>query len=358
VESFKQYYQLNEVAIANINELTNNIRWFAKQSTESGEIVDWITFRVSKLLSIDKWFDLYSSGKWKHSARPKDPDWMQGRADLIRGEPSNKLSTDVRHVADWLDWEFNQSLATGDTAQYRKAFKSNWEMALKKADEWTEMLNKQASDEDNLDGLELLHRFDDGWSWVMLHYKENFEYEGKQMNHCVGSYFEDLEKPTDAPDDDSLVIFSLRDPRNKPHVTIEYGTIQSVVSMRTAAGIMQIQGNSNQPPKEEYKEYIEEFILKYQINVYEGGKGIDWGSAGMDDLGNIVDIPSDALYEDEHGARINIEDKYIPNLIKLDRRPPGVYWIIVESKPLDKRFSYGGPPERWTSNKYILADGL
>jgi len=55
--------------------------------------------------------------------------------------------------------------------------------------------------------------FGNGWTIKKLA-PESLEYEGVEMGHCVGGYCSPVERG-------DVHIYSLRDPKNKPHVTIE-----------------------------------------------------------------------------------------------------------------------------------------
>ena len=90
-----------------------------------------------------------------------------------------------------------------------------------------------------------LYRFADGWKVVELRTEKALEREGDLMNHCVGGYCEQVESGESR-------IFSLRDPDNKPHVTMEY----SPEEKRFA----QIYGPSNKKPEEYTRPYLIEFI--------------------------------------------------------------------------------------------------
>ena len=65
------------------------------------------------------------------------------------------------------------------------------------------------------------------------------------MNHCVGGYCDRVEQG-------KSVIYSLRDPSNKPHVTLE--------TEGDTFDFEQIMGNSNSDPKPEYKKIIGEWF--------------------------------------------------------------------------------------------------
>ena len=76
--------------------------------------------------------------------------------------------------------------------------------------------------------------------------KDELELEGKLMNHCVGSYYEQIREE----ENKNIFIYSLRDINNKPHATIELrGKI-----------INQCQGNSNRKVNEEYMQYINKWM--------------------------------------------------------------------------------------------------
>jgi len=88
-----------------------------------------------------------------------------------------------------------------------------------------------------------VYTYPNGWKMVQIHSDNDLQVEGNLMNHCVGSYCEDVSVG-------SSIILSLRDPHNEPHVTIE---------MDPSGGIQQLQGNSNSTPKPEYQQMIRQF---------------------------------------------------------------------------------------------------
>ncbi len=60
---------------------------------------------------------------------------------------------------------------------------------------------------------QIVKDFGNGWTVKKLA-PESLEYEGQEMGHCVGGY-------CDIVTQGGSIIYSLRDPKNKPHVTIE-----------------------------------------------------------------------------------------------------------------------------------------
>jgi len=84
-----------------------------------------------------------------------------------------------------------------------------------------------------------------GWTIQELKTENDLDAEGNKMNHCVGSYYDSVQGG-------NLRIISLRDPSNKPHVTMEVDPM--------IEAFYQIQGNSNSEPDKEYKAMIKEWV--------------------------------------------------------------------------------------------------
>ncbi len=137
------------------------------------------------------------------------------------------------------------------------------------------------------ENLPVVKQYDQGYRWLELHDKadakkteEALDYEGRVMGHCVGSYCPEVL-------DGKTQIFSLRDSKGEPHVTIEVkpdlGYTQSeaaataraeglrgqdfanrVVDLMAGVGarsrIVQIKGKGNAKPKEEYLPFVQDFI--------------------------------------------------------------------------------------------------
>jgi hypothetical protein len=92
----------------------------------------------------------------------------------------------------------------------------------------------------------VVFEFDDGWTVQDLMSREALQDEGEVMQHCVGTYCRTVEAGR-------AVIYSLRDPRGMPHVTMEYDPAEGK--------FYQIYGKQNQPPKREYAARVREFLL-------------------------------------------------------------------------------------------------
>ena len=119
----------------------------------------------------------------------------------------------------------------------------------------------------------VLHKeYPEGYSWYELKNPEGaknssaledaLKYEGEQMGHCVGGYCPDVAEGRSR-------IYSLRDKKGQPHVTIEVRPgmtpeEQAARGMREIGGhlnkILQIKGKANLAPKEEYLPFVQDFV--------------------------------------------------------------------------------------------------
>jgi len=136
--------------------------------------------------------------------------------------------------------------------------------------------------------------------------KEALKYEGEVMRHCVGAYCDDVARG------DSR-IFSLRDAKGEPHVTIETGKPQhldgvgnavnaiepglwekmvkqgahsdtfewlkqnrpDVYEKMTQEGIIQVKGKGNMKPKDEYIPFVQDFVRAREWGKIGDSRNID-----------------------------------------------------------------------------------
>jgi hypothetical protein len=92
------------------------------------------------------------------------------------------------------------------------------------------------------------HDFGDGYTIVLVP-PEDAEIEGSNMGHCVGDYCDKISRG-------SIKIYSLRDAKNEPHVTIEVGG-------PSGRDVHQIRGKENAPPIQKYAPYIRNWLDEY-----------------------------------------------------------------------------------------------
>lgn len=75
--------------------------------------------------------------------------------------------------------------------------------------------------------------------------------EGELMGHCVGGYCRAVEQ-------EYSIIYSLRDSKNEPHVTIE------LEPENEGYKLIQVQGQGNSEPLPQYKELVRKFFEELQ----------------------------------------------------------------------------------------------
>lgn len=192
------------------------------------------------------------------------------------------LAVDLKDAADWLeiavlhqeDWLAN----TDEHGRPKKLLKfSDIDGVLKEANK---AMIKRAMQTPVIkidEGEEVLEQvLDAGWYMVRLLTPRALDNESAEMQHCVGHGTYDTRVV-----DGQVVILSLRDPANKPHVTIE-------IDARTNS-IVQIRGKQNARPKAEYAQRVRRFIHDRDFDsVY---RPIEIGIV-MDEMGKPHNIDS------------------------------------------------------------------
>lgn len=159
----------------------------------------------------------------------------------------------------------------------------------------------------------VVYRFPDGWTVQELAgdvesakstgghrvgLLDQLKVEGDIMQHCVGGY-------CDAVEEGASRVYSLRDPKGRPHVTMEWqpdvermnegGHQHETLApeeflqhqMRRRGHFVQIMGKQNEPPAEKYRPYVTKFIRERfdsePLGLYLAGvpaREIDWQKHG------------------------------------------------------------------------------
>jgi hypothetical protein len=128
--------------------------------------------------------------------------------------------------------------------------------------------------------------------------EDALKYEGDTMGHCVGGYCPDVLEGRKR-------IYSLRDAKGEPHVTIEVQPMRGSELGRYAADlpegedvatmknpplkIVQIKGKGNRAPKEEYLPFVQDFV--------KGGKWSDVGDLSNAGLRDVKFMTNPDVYE-------------------------------------------------------------
>jgi hypothetical protein len=183
-------------------------RWLKtlKKETDKPQIHKWLKSNLRNYI-----LNKYGMVTKVRVAKPKDPDWLKEAID--RGEEvfnvkiGRPFENEIKHVLDY--------------------FKSLDDREL----------NKLAK--------EIVRTYKDGFNWKRLLTAQALNREGRLMKHCVGSYANDVKK-------NRTRIYSLRDPENKPHLTVEMNP--------KLTEIQQMKGFANNPIKPKYISYAKDFI--------------------------------------------------------------------------------------------------
>jgi len=173
--------------------------------------------------------------KTRHRADPIFP-WIAQQLAKLPSLPPAADGTDTRMTA-WV-----RKLARGGTmlAQWYEAKRPN--LGQYSLDEAWDEAARWEEEENPIPQGEVVAELSDGWTAQKLTTAEQLNAEGEKMQHCVGSYASEVAGKY-------TTIYSLRDAKGQPHVTIE------VKNKRIA----QTQGKQNAKPAEKYQKYIDEF---------------------------------------------------------------------------------------------------
>ena len=188
-------------------------------------------------------------------------------------EPEYLFDHDIGHLADW--YHSNSPTRRGvDIMQ--KQFDDPDNPGEKSIhhhiNAWNDELKQRMEETRANENGEVVHDYGDGWTIRRLKPEEACD-EGDAMGHCVGGYDGDIR-------DGACGIFSLRDPKNGPHATIEIRppiNVDDVPTDEALSGdnmyfdkdgmvkhhggqIWQIQGKENQPPIEEYRNRLRDWF--------------------------------------------------------------------------------------------------
>lgn len=121
------------------------------------------------------------------------------------------------------------------------------EKVINSSKRWTKLLVQQAANLVEQDSdVEICVALEDGYKIVKLLNKNAYQYEGREMGHCVASYA-----------DKKTTVYSLRDKYNKPHATFEVNNKE----------ITQLQGKQNNSIKSTYVTYVIEGVKKLGLNI-------------------------------------------------------------------------------------------
>jgi len=277
---------------------------------------------MSSTLSFDpiikKWIKVQLK---KHRGKPRTVRDTISYTYILGGEEydlyPNYIEAIFQGIVDWIE-NNNIDIVSYD---FERAFQLSrtWHEQLENADTITQY------EETNPASIEYGPEWSkpewQGWTLQRILTTDDLKAEGNKMNHCVkGSAFCGRLKSSDS------FFYSLRDPQNNPHITIEVSTLESgyieVFKDKKESKpikIRQISGNSNSEPKPEYKEMIREWSDSMGDNRLTGRSNTDIYELYNIPYGQINDSLERMLSgQDEYGFNTDhdFHIKRLYNLVK------------------------------------------
>lgn len=176
--------------------------------------------------------------KWLESNYKNFQNKFKGTLTTENGDIVTIGTNEINHITDWLK--------SDDAERHRKRIERlSVPDAYRLSNIWTNKLNRSFERnqevEQDLDGIEVMHEFSNGFKMVKINSQYSYQREGSKMGHCVATYYS---KPQ--------TIFSLRDADNEPHCTIEYDHKRKI--------IQQVKGKGNKEVIETYHSFIISFL--------------------------------------------------------------------------------------------------
>lgn len=187
------------------------------------------------------------------------PIYPQGVIQAIQNIPDHLMPNQPKLYVKFLAQQFLQgvSLPNNNTLQSLKDYINNNGLTansllelIQQSERWHKEVSQQRSpvqvkqDQAGQDQVEMT--FPDGFSIVQVA-ASNLAQEGSLMGHCVGSYCHEVESGLTR-------IYSLRDSKNQPHVTLE------VSLQKSTPTLIQVQGKQNTTPVAKYIPYLSQWL--------------------------------------------------------------------------------------------------
>ena len=169
----------------------------------------------------------------------------------------------IKQAIEWSVWAKEHNKPMPD--MMAKTF------GLQEMEQWVYELSASGVDKNAIvwKDSQPVYTFDDGWHIDRVG-PQDLGQEGELMGHCVGGY-------CDTVDNGDSTIFSLRDPKGEPHVTIEVRGEQDTLNYPENRrdrqfDIVQEQGKSNRTPIAEYKQKIDQWYDHLRDDGWDVGE--------------------------------------------------------------------------------------
>jgi hypothetical protein len=139
-------------------------------------------------------------------------------------------------------------------------------MNFDELEDWVYEKNAELAEDDDVDpDTKVVKEFEDGWTIKYLG-AQDLAREGELMGHCVGGYCGQVSSG-------QTMIYSLRDKKNEPHVTIEIEP--ATYEPNDVYRVIQVQGKGNSTPDPHYDNMVKEFFNEYGNSLIYGPELVD-----------------------------------------------------------------------------------
>lgn len=200
------------------------------------------------------------------------------------------------HFADWLE------------AKRPDFMRMSWDQARGAIKEWDDELAGEDQYKEHIVSFD----FGNGWTMQWVGTKDA-ALEGELMGHCIGDYCNDIAAG-------HSFNYSLRDPQNRPHATVELLTPPD--DNANTVAVVQVQGKQNKEPIPQYQEMIRQWLASYS-------KPVVWAN-------DNAEISVNELLEGEVAGRPEP-----PYGISKPLTPSGWPWILEHALERANRPYYG-----------------
>ena len=184
------------------------------------------------------------------------PAWLRDK--MSNDAQAVVLDDDLANIIrPWLDY-----LLHWTSQNPGKAIQQSVDAVSKKSSAWHKKLRDRAKPTKPMpeEGTTIVHTFSSGYTWRQLTTEQALANESNHMGHCVGNlgfgYLNRVQRG-------QIEIYSLRDSRNVPHVTIE----------KAGSKIAQIKGKGNSAVAEKYWDYVAWLL-----------KALEWSAINYDEV--------------------------------------------------------------------------
>ena len=225
-----------------------------------------------------------SSASWSRQA------WVRQALTEKRKLSCLRLPDEEREkIASVLDWMRSPEgpLVSGDWTRisFEQALKAEHDWIEAKAKAYTKRQDDAAAEEGTTLFVDLSSLGEKwvGWRWVRVESALALDREGALMRHCVGSYAEDVAEGRKE-------IYSLRDPEDKPRLTVE----------ARGSTLAQLKGYANGACPEELREVVGAFVTEFERMVDPAGLGRLKLSSDMERAGFVV-LSGVGVFQKEQG---------------------------------------------------------